>query len=129
MPKTRNKNMRIRHKNQLSLWKKKLRKGDLFIAHTVLALCERMDWLEDHPVAKMAKEILKKYGKAKALTHEERLEPTQYKRLSKEELEKFFGKAKELTQHGDVIESIHRYDFKTCKCGRASVDGGHDYLR
>lgn len=30
---------------------------------------------------------------------------------------------------GDVIESIHRHDFKFCKCGAVAVDGGHDYLR
>ena len=30
---------------------------------------------------------------------------------------------------GDVIESAYRHDFKTCRCGRVSVDGGHDYLR
>ena len=30
---------------------------------------------------------------------------------------------------GDIIESTHRHDFKTCRCGRVSVDGGHDYLR
>ena len=30
---------------------------------------------------------------------------------------------------GDVIESTYRHDFKTCSCGHASVDGGHDYLR
>lgn len=30
---------------------------------------------------------------------------------------------------GDIIESTHRHDFKTCKCGRVSVDGGHSYLR
>lgn len=30
---------------------------------------------------------------------------------------------------GDVIESTYRHDFKTCGCGRVSVDGGHDYLR
>ncbi len=30
---------------------------------------------------------------------------------------------------GDVIESIHRHDFRTCSCGCVSVDGGHDYLR
>ncbi len=30
---------------------------------------------------------------------------------------------------GDVIESVHRHDFKTCSCGCVSVDGGHDYLR
>lgn len=30
---------------------------------------------------------------------------------------------------GEIIESTYRHDFKTCSCGRASVDGGHDYLR
>lgn len=30
---------------------------------------------------------------------------------------------------GDVIESTHHYDFKTCKCGAVSVDGGKDILR
>ncbi len=30
---------------------------------------------------------------------------------------------------GDLIESTHRHDFRSCKCGRVSVDGGHDYLK
>ena len=30
---------------------------------------------------------------------------------------------------GDVIESKHRHDFKTCSCGGCSVDGGKNYLR
>ena len=30
---------------------------------------------------------------------------------------------------GDIIESKHRHDFVTCKCGAISVDGGQDYLR
>lgn len=30
---------------------------------------------------------------------------------------------------GDVIESTYRHDYKTCRCVRVSVDGGHDYLR
>jgi tRNA(Ile2) C34 agmatinyltransferase TiaS len=30
---------------------------------------------------------------------------------------------------GEVIESKHRHDFVTCKCGAVSVDGGKDYLR
>ena len=30
---------------------------------------------------------------------------------------------------GEIIESTHVHDFKTCKCGRVSVDGGHEYLR
>jgi len=29
----------------------------------------------------------------------------------------------------DTIQSNHRHDFKDCKCGKVSVDGGHDYLR
>lgn len=29
----------------------------------------------------------------------------------------------------DVIESMHRHDFKFCKCGVVAVDGGHDYLK
>jgi len=32
-------------------------------------------------------------------------------------------------QCGDVIESLHRHDFVTCKCGAIFVDGGTDYLR
>jgi hypothetical protein len=30
---------------------------------------------------------------------------------------------------GDIIESKHRHDFVSCKCGAIFVDGGHDYLR
>ena len=30
---------------------------------------------------------------------------------------------------GDIIESTSRHDFRTCSCGKVSVDGGHDYLR
>lgn len=30
---------------------------------------------------------------------------------------------------GDVIESKSVHDFKSCKCGAVSVDGGHCYLR
>lgn len=33
------------------------------------------------------------------------------------------------THCGEVIESTYCHDFKTCRCGRVSVDGGHDYLR
>jgi hypothetical protein len=29
----------------------------------------------------------------------------------------------------DIIYSAHRHDFKSCKCGSVSVDGGVDYLR
>lgn len=30
---------------------------------------------------------------------------------------------------GDEIESKHRHDFVTCKCGEISVDGGRDYFK
>lgn len=30
---------------------------------------------------------------------------------------------------GTIIESKHRHDFVTCKCGKISVDGGRAYLR
>ena len=30
---------------------------------------------------------------------------------------------------GDIIESEHRHDYKTCSCGACAVDGGCDYLR
>jgi hypothetical protein len=29
----------------------------------------------------------------------------------------------------DIIESVHRHDFKFCKCGSVFVDGGKDYIR
>jgi hypothetical protein len=28
----------------------------------------------------------------------------------------------------DIIESFHRHDYVTCKCGEISIDGGLDYL-
>ena len=30
---------------------------------------------------------------------------------------------------GDVIESTHVHDFKTCSCATVSVDGGRQYAR
>lgn len=30
---------------------------------------------------------------------------------------------------GDEIESAHRHDFRSCKCGSVCVDGGKAYLR
>lgn len=30
---------------------------------------------------------------------------------------------------GDIIESLHRHDFKWCGCGEIYVDGGRAYLR
>lgn len=29
----------------------------------------------------------------------------------------------------DIVESTHRHDFVTCKCGEISVDGGTDYIK
>ena len=29
----------------------------------------------------------------------------------------------------DVIESKHRHDYVSCKCGKVAADGGQDYLR
>lgn len=33
------------------------------------------------------------------------------------------------TRCGDTIESVHRHDFRACKCGAIFVDGGRDYHR
>lgn len=30
---------------------------------------------------------------------------------------------------GELVESWHRHDFRSCGCGNVSVDGGQDYLR
>lgn len=30
---------------------------------------------------------------------------------------------------GDEVESKHRHDYVSCKCGRVAADGGKDYLR
>lgn len=30
---------------------------------------------------------------------------------------------------GDIIESLSVHDFKTCRCGAISIDGGKEYLR
>jgi hypothetical protein len=32
-------------------------------------------------------------------------------------------------QCGDVIESKHRHDFVSCKCGAIFTDGGKSYIR
>ena len=29
----------------------------------------------------------------------------------------------------DIIESTHTHDFRSCECGRVSIDGGTEYLR
>lgn len=30
---------------------------------------------------------------------------------------------------GDILESKHRHDYKTCSCDNAMIDGGLDYQR
>jgi hypothetical protein len=30
---------------------------------------------------------------------------------------------------GDILESLHRHDYVTCKCGEIFIDGGNDLLR
>lgn len=30
---------------------------------------------------------------------------------------------------GDIIESMHRHDFRWCSCGAVAVDGGTDYAK
>lgn len=30
---------------------------------------------------------------------------------------------------GDTVESKHRHDYRSCRCGALSVDGGLDYLK
>ena len=30
---------------------------------------------------------------------------------------------------GDIVESLHRHDFKACSCGAIFVDGGLNYIR
>lgn len=30
---------------------------------------------------------------------------------------------------GEIIESTHRHEFRSCSCKAIFVDGGHDYLR
>lgn len=30
---------------------------------------------------------------------------------------------------GDILVSESAHDFKTCRCGEISVDGGRDYIR
>lgn len=29
----------------------------------------------------------------------------------------------------EILESFHRHDYVTCKCGEISIDGGQDYWR
>lgn len=29
----------------------------------------------------------------------------------------------------DIVESLHRHDYRTCTCRSIAVDGGTDYIR
>ena len=56
--------------------------------------------------------------------------------MSQERPEKKEDKERKLTRNAvkclkcnDVIESVHRHDFRYCTCGNIAVDGGLDYLR
>lgn len=42
---------------------------------------------------------------------------------------KIIKNAIQCKQCGEVIESVHRHDYKWCKCGMCAVDGGKEYLR
>lgn len=35
----------------------------------------------------------------------------------------------ECAKCGDVVESTHRHDFVSCKCGEIFTDGGKAYIR
>lgn len=30
---------------------------------------------------------------------------------------------------GDILESVHVHDFRSCSCGAISVDGGKQYIK
>lgn len=42
---------------------------------------------------------------------------------------KIIRNAIQCTKCGDIIESTHVHDYKTCSCGSVSIDGGLLYLR
>lgn len=44
-------------------------------------------------------------------------------------MKKIIKNAVRCNKCGEVIESTHTHDFKSCSCGRVSVDGGRAYLR
>ena len=44
-------------------------------------------------------------------------------------MEKIVRNAIKCKDCGDEIESNFTHDFRTCKCGKVAVDGGHDYLK
>jgi hypothetical protein len=30
---------------------------------------------------------------------------------------------------GEIVVSLHRHDWRSCKCGKVFIDGGRDYVR
>ena len=49
--------------------------------------------------------------------------------MEDKELEKIIVNKIRCKKCGEEIESTHRHEYKTCRCGAVSVDGGHEYLR
>ena len=45
------------------------------------------------------------------------------------EVQKIIRNAIKCNYCGDIIESLHRHDFKWCGCETVAVDGGKDYLK
>lgn len=44
-------------------------------------------------------------------------------------MKKIIQNESECRKCGDIIWSAHVHDFKTCRCGAVSVDGGMEYIR
>jgi len=42
---------------------------------------------------------------------------------------KVMGQKIKCKKCGDIIQSLYRHDYKSCKCGEIFIDGGNDYLR
>lgn len=49
--------------------------------------------------------------------------------MTKYKMERVITNKAQCRNCGDVIESTNRHDFKSCKCGAISVDGGKEYLK
>jgi formylmethanofuran dehydrogenase subunit E len=49
--------------------------------------------------------------------------------LPKEPKYKIITNKAQCKKCGDIIESLYRHDFQSCKCRAIFVDGGLDYLR
>lgn len=49
--------------------------------------------------------------------------------MTKYKVERVITNKAQCRQCNDIIESTNRHDFKSCKCGAISVDGGKEYLK